>query len=88
MMRVFFQICEILNSGTAKYVWDNEMKVPYLVSDDQWVGFDDERSIRNKMNWIKSEGYSGAMVWSVDMDDFTGTVCPGGHKYPLIGAMR
>jgi len=81
------QICEMLRGGKAKYVWDDEMKVPYLIEDDQWVGFDDERSIRNKMKWIQDEGFAGAMVWTVDMDDFTGTVC-GGGKYPLIGAMR
>ena len=72
----------------ANYIWDDEMKVPYLVQGDQWVGFDDERSIRNKMDWIKTNGYAGAMVWSVDMDDFNGTVCGSGVKYPLVGAMR
>jgi len=84
----YYEICEILQSGGALYVWDAEMKVPYLVAEDQWVGFDDERAIRNKMNWVKTEGYAGAMVWSIDMDDFTGTACPGGLKYPLISAMR
>lgn len=64
------------------------MKVPYAISGDQWIGFDDERSIRNKMKWIKDNGYAGAMVWTVDMDDFTGTFCGGDVKYPLIGAMR
>lgn len=72
----------------ASYIWDDEMKVPYLVKGDQWVGFDDERSIRNKMDWIKTNGFAGAMVWSVDMDDFNGTICGSGVKYPLIGAMR
>lgn len=72
----------------AAYIWDDEMKVPYLVQGDQWVGFDDERSIRNKMDWVKENGYAGAMVWTVDMDDFNGTVCGSGVKYPLIGAMR
>lgn len=72
----------------ANYVWDEEMKVPYLVQGDQWVGFDDERSIRNKMDWVKTNGYAGAMVWSIDMDDFNGTVCGSGVKYPLVGAMR
>ncbi|CAD6241358.1 GSCOCG00002684001-RA-CDS [Cotesia congregata] len=80
-------ICEMLQSGAA-YVWDDEMKVPYLVDGDQWVGFDDERSIRGKMKWIKASGYGGAMVWTVDMDDFNGTACPGNVRYPLIGAMR
>jgi chitinase len=77
----------MLQAG-AKYVWDEEMKVPYMVDGDQWVGFDDERAIRNKMQWLKSEGYAGAMVWTLDMDDFKGTVCGGNGKYPLITAMR
>ncbi|XP_058457279.1 probable chitinase 10 [Malaya genurostris] len=83
----YYEICELLLNGAA-YVWDDEMKVPYMVDGDQWVGFDDERSIRNKMTWIKTNGYAGAMVWTVDMDDFSGTVCGGNVKYPLIGAMR
>ncbi|CAG9812647.1 unnamed protein product, partial [Phaedon cochleariae] len=83
----YYEVCEMLLNG-ATYYWDEEMKVPYLVHGDQWVGFDDEKSIRYKMKWIKSNGYAGAMVWTVDMDDFTGTVCGGEVKYPLIGAMR
>lgn len=83
----YYEICEMLLNG-AVYVWDDEMKVPYLVDGDQWVGFDDERSIRHKMSWIKENGYGGAMAWTVDMDDFKGNVCGGNVKYPLIGAMR
>ncbi|CAB3371424.1 Hypothetical predicted protein [Cloeon dipterum] len=83
----YYEVCDMLRAG-ATYIWDEEMKVPYAVQDDQWVGFDDERSIRNKMQWIKDNGFAGAMVWTVDMDDFTGTICGGGVKYPLIGAMR
>ncbi|XP_032594794.1 probable chitinase 10 [Drosophila grimshawi] len=83
----YYEICEMLLNG-AVYVWDEEMKVPYMVDGDQWVGFDDERAIRNKMQWIKTNGYGGAMVWTVDMDDFKGEVCGGNVKYPLIGAMR
>ncbi|XP_065558234.1 probable chitinase 10 isoform X2 [Artemia franciscana] len=83
----YYEICEMLRSGAA-YNWDDEMQVPFLVHGDQWVGFDDERAIRNKMKWLKDGGYGGAMVWSIDMDDFTGTVCGGGVKYPLIGAIR
>jgi len=83
----YYEVCDMMIEG-ASYIWDDEMKVPYLVQGDQWVGFDDERSIRNKMDWVKTNGYGGAMVWSVDMDDFNGTVCGSGVKYPLIGAMR
>lgn len=51
----YYEVCEMLKNG-ASYVWDDEMKVPYAVQGDQWVGFDDERSIRNKMTWIKDNG--------------------------------
>ncbi|KAJ3624357.1 hypothetical protein MTP99_017991 [Tenebrio molitor] len=83
----YYEVCEMLHNG-ATYIWDEEMKVPYVVNGDQWIGFDDEKSIRHKMKWIKDNGFAGAMVWTIDMDDFTGTVCGGEVKYPLIGAMR
>nr|APA05224.1 chitinase [Tetranychus cinnabarinus] len=81
----FYEICDLLKDGAASYLWDDEQKVPYLVAGDLWVGFDDERSIRNKMKWIIDNDYAGAMVWTVDMDDFTGRC--SGVKYPLIGIM-
>ncbi|XP_045032760.1 probable chitinase 10 isoform X2 [Daphnia magna] len=84
----YYEICEMLRSGKATYIWDDEMQVPYLIHGDQWVGFDDERAIRNKMSWIKKNNFGGAMVWTLDMDDFTGSVCGNNVKYPLIGAMR
>ncbi|CAH1391338.1 unnamed protein product [Nezara viridula] len=83
----YYEICEMLRNGAA-YIWDDEMKVPYCLQGDQWIGFDDEKSIRYKMKWLKESGYGGAMVWTIDMDDFTGTVCGNNVKYPLIGAIR
>ncbi|XP_063590647.1 probable chitinase 10 isoform X1 [Penaeus indicus] len=83
----YYEVCEHLRSG-GEYIWHEEMQVPYMVKDKLWVGFDDERAIRNKMKWIKKGGFGGAMVWTVDMDDFTGEACGGGVKYPLIGVMK
>ena len=28
------------------------------------------------MNWVNSQGYGGAFIWSLDTDDFNGQ-CPG-----------
>lgn len=80
----FYEICDMLKQG-ASYHWDEEQAVPYAVQGDQWVGFDDELSIRNKVKWLNEQGYAGAMVWALDMDDFKGTCTP--KKYPLIRAM-
>lgn len=80
----YYEVCDMLKNG-AEYVWDDEQLVPYAFLGNQWVGFDDERSIRAKMQWIKTNGYAGAMVWTVDMDDFRGRCTT--KKWPLIGAM-
>uniref|UniRef100_A0A2P2HWQ1 Chitinase 3 n=1 Tax=Hirondellea gigas TaxID=1518452 RepID=A0A2P2HWQ1_9CRUS len=82
----YYEVCEHLRTGGV-YVWDEEMQVPYMVKDNLWVGFDDERSIRNKMNFVINNGYGGAMIWTLDMDDFRGDVCGGNIKYPLISIM-
>jgi chitinase len=80
----FYEICQLLKDG-ATYLWDEEQKVPYAIKDDMWVGFDDERSIEEKVSWINQNGYGGGMVWTVDMDDFMGTC--SGIKYPLLHVM-
>ncbi|XP_037094087.1 probable chitinase 10 [Pollicipes pollicipes] len=82
----YYEICEKLHGG-ANYIWDDEMSVPYMIDGNQWVGFDDERAIRLKMNFIQDMDLAGAMVWSVDMDDFAAAAC-GGAVYPLMTAMR
>lgn len=36
---------------------------------------------------MKKNNFAGAMVWSLDLDDFTGTFCNQG-KYPLITTLK
>jgi len=75
------EICGMLKSGYKVYR-DDVQKIPYAVSGDQWIGFDDVQSITDKVNFVKSKGLGGGMVWSIDTDDFRG-LC-GQGKYPLL----
>lgn len=82
----YYEICDFLHEENTTLVWDNEQQVPFAYRGNQWVGFDDERSLRTKISWLKTEGFGGVMVWSVDLDDFRGYCGTG--KYPLIKAMK
>lgn len=45
-----FQVCDFLKKDNTTLVWDNEQQVPFAYKDDQWVGFDDERSLKMKVS--------------------------------------
>lgn len=51
----YYEICEFLREDNTTLVWDNEQMVPFAYRDDQWVGFDDERSLKTKVSLKKNK---------------------------------
>jgi chitinase len=62
-------IVPLINNGWS-YRWDETSKVPYLIKDsnDKVITFDDTLSVRTKCDWIKDNGYAGAMIWAIGQD--------------------
>ncbi|OWF44902.1 chitinase-3-like protein 1 [Mizuhopecten yessoensis] len=83
----YYEICfDLINKG-ATTVWDDEQKSNYAYMEDQWVGYDDTRSVVEKVNYAGNLGLGGVMFWAFDYDDFSGTYCDNG-TYPLLTAMK
>ncbi|KAK7116314.1 acidic mammalian chitinase-like [Littorina saxatilis] len=82
----YYEVCTQLRTVDVKK-FDTAMKVPYMVKGNQWMGYDDARSLREKVKYIKNNGYGGVMAWAIDMDDFTGNFC-GQGKFPLWSAVN
>jgi len=61
---------------------DDHLKAPYAFSGRNWIGYEDVESIYYKAEYARNMGLGGAMVWSMETDDFKGK-CHG-EKYPLL----
>ncbi|XP_004459101.1 chitotriosidase-1 [Dasypus novemcinctus] len=80
----YYEVCSW--KGASKHRIKDQ-KVPYAFQGNQWVGFDDVESFQAKISYLKQKRLGGAMVWTLDLDDFTGSFCTQG-RYPLIQTLR
>ncbi|CAB1315305.1 unnamed protein product, partial [Coregonus sp. 'balchen'] len=81
----YYEISTFLKQGVIE-VWDFTQMVPYAYNKQNvWVGYDNVKNFQNKfcIKWLKNNSFGGAMVWSLAMDDFSGTFC-GEGRYPQV----
>ncbi|XP_041955431.1 acidic mammalian chitinase-like [Alosa sapidissima] len=81
----YYEICTFLQGTSIQWIADQ--RVPYAVKGSEWVGFDNRESFETKAHYLHQNGFGGAMVWALDLDDFTGQFC-GQGKYPLISHLK
>ncbi|XP_071042934.1 endochitinase [Parasteatoda tepidariorum] len=83
----YYEICQKIQEED----WELEAPYPNIMGpfaykDNQWVGFDDEDIIIEKVRFIMQEGLGGGMVWTLDNDDFRGKCY--GEQSPLITTLK
>ncbi|XP_069489150.1 acidic mammalian chitinase-like [Ambystoma mexicanum] len=81
----YYEICTFLPGAEVKFIEDQ--KVPYACKGNEWIGYDNVQSFGHKVDFLKANGFGGAMVWAIDLDDFRGTFCNEG-PYPLISNLK
>ena len=57
-----FQICKLQESGQGETHWEGEQRVPFYTNGNLWVGFDDDRSIEEKVSAYISKMQSGHLA--------------------------
>ncbi|CAF0748267.1 unnamed protein product, partial [Brachionus calyciflorus] len=85
-MLSYYEVCEKIKQGW-RVERNDEQKIPYAYSNNEWVGYDDPESLRAKARFIKEKNLAGGMFWSLDFDDFSGKFCNQG-KFPLVNAVK
>uniref|UniRef100_A0A182M3W6 GH18 domain-containing protein n=1 Tax=Anopheles culicifacies TaxID=139723 RepID=A0A182M3W6_9DIPT len=61
-------------------VYDVESCSPYMYSGSEWISYEDERSLECKAKYIKDHEFGGAMIFSLNTDDF-GSYCADNALY-------
>lgn len=89
----------MLNNFYVDSVYDEPSCSPYVYSVFEWISYENDRSIECKSRWIKDNQFGGAMIFSLNADDFnlyclsdgTGTrdrVNQDDFKFPLTRKVR
>lgn len=87
------EICFAVDSPSSNWIkcWENVTHTPYAFKDDQFMSYDNGRSLTEKVKLAIKKKLAGVAVWSLDTDDFRGTCTfgkSGSTGYPLMRAIN
>jgi chitinase len=79
----YYEVMAQIASGALVPQWDNATLTPYAYSSQtgEWVSYDDPNSLAYKVAYVNARGLGGAMVWSIDDDDFA-------NGFPLLTKVK
>ncbi|XP_055634730.1 endochitinase-like [Toxorhynchites rutilus septentrionalis] len=79
----YFEICLKFKTPRAKWreLWDDVGLCPYAYFGREWIGYENTRSVAEKVKFVKERQLAGMYAFSLDLDDYRGDC--GGETYPL-----
>ena len=61
----YYEICDLVQSGAAVENFNEDQKVPSIQIGQDWIGYENERSLEIKSEYVKSMCLGGVMIWAV-----------------------
>lgn len=74
--------CYFLSDDDTNQIFDETYLVPYAYNGKDWISYENKKSVENKANYIRENKFGGAMIFSLNSDDFYGE-CDT-IKFPLL----
>ncbi|XP_034826935.1 chitinase-3-like protein 1 [Maniola hyperantus] len=87
----YTDICRFLDTfgNESKIHVDEDARVPYFYRGSEWVSYDNPDSVMEKADYIRSNKLRGAMVYSLNADDYEGVcVVAGRGRFPLALSIK
>ncbi|GMR49207.1 hypothetical protein PMAYCL1PPCAC_19402, partial [Pristionchus mayeri] len=77
------KLCELVKDSKSRVTFIDSLAVPFLVNDQQFVAYDDERSVQMKTTWSSMNHLGGIALFDVQLDNPDGE-CPFARPFPLL----
>lgn len=84
----FPEVCDLISHQNATVVFDHDTRTPYAYHNNDWVSFENENSIAYKAEFAASLGLGGAMVFSLNTDDYIGSSPCSSSVFPLTSRVK
>lgn len=76
----YSDVCYFIKMNfNVRMQYDLETCSPYLFTGNEWISYEDERSLTCKTNFMKNNNFGGIMVFSLNTDDYVSD-CNNNHS--------
>lgn len=84
----FPEVCKFTSRQKAMTIFDHDTRTPYSFYKRDWISFDNEISLAYKAEYAASLGLGGAMVFSLNTDDYRGSSLCSSSVFPLTSRIN
>lgn len=81
----YAEVCMELGKGGWTIIYNTDYASVYAYKGDQWISYENPRSIRAKSEYAKQKKLAGLMLWSYDYEDVNYNC--GSDQNPLISSI-